>query len=415
MRLLDCPDYGGRSLLNIPPTICRALGAPLNGLGPLVDAAILPPALLEDLSVVVLLVVDGLGRWQLDAAVRSGDAPTFARLYDRAAGGDPAVRLGTLTSVFPSSTMPALATLNTGLPPARHGLLGWTVFLEEFGEPAELARWGPAARFGSYADAPLGEHDPVEFFGQQTLHQRLATAEIRSAVVGPAAIHRSGFSRMVFQAAEMHGFYASSSLFVTVDKVLAEGAGQPTFVYAYWPSVDTVGHYLGPVDVEHAEEIATLDFVLGRWLARRRPRHNVLLLITADHGHVPSAPAGVVRLDLEPELLAMLVSPPTGERRLAYLHAREGLADEVRRFCAVRLADVAELLDPDQAFARGLFGPGAVAPAARRRAGDLILLARQDRQFVCPFAEHQKPHPLLGNHGALDEREMLVPLLAVRM
>jgi hypothetical protein len=294
-------------------------------------------------------------------------------------------------------------------------LLGWTVYLEEFGEASELARWGPADRPGSYADRSMGEHDPATFFGQRTLHQRLGESGVRSVVVGPATIHRSGFSRMVFQGAELRGHYATSGLFVTIDKVLAESASQPSFVYGYWPSVDTVGHYLGPLGAEHAEEITVLDFVLGRWLARERPRQDLLLLITADHGHVASDLERVVRLDLEPDLLAMLLCPPTGERRLAYLHARAGLADQVRRYCADRLAHAAELLDPAHAFACGMFGPGVATDAARRRAGDLILLAREGFQFICPFSDEQKPTVLLGNHGALDEQEMLVPLLAVRV
>jgi hypothetical protein len=412
---IETPAYGGGSLLNVPPTICRTLGASIDGLARPLDPALLPPALLDGVGAVVLVIVDGLGRWQLDAAIRSGDAPTFAGLHDRAASGDERVAVGSLTSVFPSSTMPALATLNTGLPPAEHGLLGWTVYLEEFGEPSELARWGPADRPGSYADHPMGEHDPAAFFGRRTLYQRLGENGVRSVVVGPATVHRSGFSRMVFQGAELRGHYATSSLFVTIDKVLAESTSQPSFVYGYWPSVDTVGHYLGPLGEEHAEEITVLDFVLGRWLARARPRRDVLLLITADHGHVASELEGVVRLDLEPELLQMLICRPTGERRLAYLHARAGLADEVHRFCADRLTHAAELLDPADAFARGLFGPGPPTDAARRRAGDLILLAREGYQFICPFSDDQKPTILLGNHGALDEREMLVPLLAVRM
>jgi hypothetical protein len=398
------PRYQGRSLLNLPPSVCHAFGVPAHGLAAPLVASVLPPRLLEGVTTVILLVVDGLGRQQLDDALREGDAPFLADLRDRAATSDD-VTLSTITSVFPSSTMPALATINMGLPPAAHGLLGWTVYLEEFGEPAELARWGPA----------LGSHDPVAFAGIETIYQRFGRAGVRSIVICPAQIRRSGFSQMTFQGADVRGYYATSSIGPMIEQATAEATdGSPTFVHAYWPTVDLLGHRLGPATAEHAEEIATLDFALGRWLHRRGRRGDTLLLLTADHGHVPSDPAHVVRLDREPELLSELICLPTGERRLAYLHVKPGRVDAVRDVCSERLP-AAELLEPSDAFERGLFGPGPISPASRRRAGDLILLARGDHQFVCPFSERQRPDPLLGNHGALAPSEMEVPLLALRI
>ena len=410
------PRYDGRSLLNLPATICAVLGAPTTGLAPALDSTLLPPAMLRGVNAVFLLVVDGLGRWQLDAAIAGGDAPTLAGLAARASDGAGDAALATITSVFPSSTVPALATLNTGLPPAAHGLLGWTVYLEEFGEPAELARWGPAARPGSYQDEEYGSHDPARFFGVETLHQRLTRAGVRPVAISPRIHRGTGLSAMLFPGAELHGYDATSGIPAITERVLAERPGsQPTYLYAYWPTLDTVAHHRGPTDAEHHEEAAALDFALGRWLGRHERRGGLLFLLTADHGHVASPAEQVVRLDLERELLAELLSPPTGERRLAYLHARPGRRSAVRALCAERLGSAAEILDSDEAFARGLFGPSHVAPVARRRAGDVILLARDGHQFVCPFSDRQQPEPLLGNHGALAPREMLVPLLALRL
>ena len=409
------PRYGGQSLLNVAATVCQALGAPIDGLASPLDREVLPSAFLEGVRAVVVLVVDGLGRAQLDAGVAEGSAPTLAALVERAGRGDAAVSLSTITSIFPSSTMPAIATLNTGLPPAAHALLGWTVYLEEFGEAAELARWGPAARWGSYADDELGKHDPSRFLGVETVHRRLGRAGVRSVAICPAQYRGTGFTSMVFDGAKFPGYYATSSLFVLAERLL-DGCtpDERVYVYGYWPTLDTVSHHRGIEREEHAEELATLDFALGRWLARHGRREDLLFLLTADHGHVASDPRRMVRLD-RPALLTELLAPPTGERRLAYLHARPDRADAVRAWCVEHLAGRAELLDSDDAFARGLFGPGPVAQAARRRAGDLILLARQDYQFVCPFSDRQKIYPLIGNHGALAAAEMLVPLLAVRL
>src|SRR5215207_2295588 len=82
------PRYQGRSLLNLSPSVCHAFGVPAHGLAAPLVASVLPPRLLEGVTTVILLVVDGLGRQQLDDASREGDAPFLADLRDRAATSD---------------------------------------------------------------------------------------------------------------------------------------------------------------------------------------------------------------------------------------------------------------------------------------------------------------------------------------
>jgi hypothetical protein len=59
----------------------------------------------------------------------------------------------------------------------------------------------------------------------------------------------------------------------------------------------------------------------------------------------------------------------------------------------------------------GLFGPGFVAAETKYRIGDLILLPR-DNFYLWDRNEEPK---LLGRHGGLAEKEMLVPLLLARL
>jgi hypothetical protein len=416
---LVVPRYGGQSLLNVPASIVAALGGSLDGLAPLLDPAVLPAAMLEGVEAVLLLVVDGLGAWQLDAGMAAGDAPTLADLRDQARSGAADVGFHAITSVFPSSTIPALTTLATGLPPSAHGLLGWTVYLEEFGEAAELARWGPATGRGSYQDERLGGHDPVRFLDVETLPRRLGRAGVESVVVCPAALRGSGLSAMTFQGAEFLGVHASSSVLVRAEQRLRQReAGRRLYLYAYWDLLDTVSHRDGPLGGEHGAELAALDLALGRWLERHRRRGDLLVLLTADHGHVPTDPLRAVRLDRQPGLLEDLLAPPTGERRLIYLHARSGRREWVRAYCADRLAGVADWIDAGDVIERGWLGPGRLSPAARRRLGDGVLVACGDHQLVYPIgppSPGREPPLFAGNHGALDAREMLVPLLALRV
>src|SRR5439155_9728139 len=53
--------------------------------------------------------------------------------------------LAPLTSVFPSTTTAALTSLSTGLAPGRHGMLGYEMWLKEFGMTANMIQLQPMA------------------------------------------------------------------------------------------------------------------------------------------------------------------------------------------------------------------------------------------------------------------------------
>ena len=423
------PSYDGRSILNVPATVCAALGVPRPTDAPPLDPSIVPPAMLDGVSAVVLLVVDGLGRNVVESGVGQGgtdgatdldgERPAFGGWLAAARGMGRAISLGWITSIFPSSTMPAIASLNTGLAPAEHGLLGWTVYLDEFGEATELARWGPARASGSFQDAELGGHDPRAFFGRRTLYRHLRAHDVRATAVVPVAYRGSGYTEMVFGGARFSEYFAPSSIPMLVDHAL--GGDGRRFVYAYWPTVDLVEHHAlrhDPAGGDIQAEIDTLDDTLRRWLERRRPTRasgDTLLLLTADHGHVFGSPGQVVRFSEHPALLDRLICAPTGERRVAYLHARPGQSEAVRTYCEAHFAEAARVLDPSELLAQGLFGPGGPSDAARRRAGDVVLLARGDWQLIASHRPRHDGEFLYGNHGGLDPREMLVPLIAVRL
>src|SRR5712692_9492068 len=98
------PDFSGRGLANVAPTLLRLLApaaAPLD-LPPL-DPGVLPESLTRGIKSVVLLVADGLGHIQLKREIAAGNAPNLGEVLARAAsGGDENVSYAPLTSVFPT-------------------------------------------------------------------------------------------------------------------------------------------------------------------------------------------------------------------------------------------------------------------------------------------------------------------------
>ena len=411
------PSYAGAGLANLPAAVLELVGAPTAGLLPAFPLARRRPDLVAGVSAVVVLLLDGLGAQQLEQAVARGTLDTLARLYQAGRADEPDHAFALLTSVFPSSTVPALVTLATGLPPARHGLLGWTLYLPELGGRSETVRWGPSDGEGSYADPAHGSQDPIAFLGLETIHHRLARAGVAAWAVIPAEYVGSPFSRMLYDGATLAGYESLPDLFAVLARLLAErDRGRRTVVQAYWPGVDKVAHDNGPHSRLHAATLADLDRHLGAWLASAPRLGDLLLLVTADHGHVSSWSDEAIIFTHHPELLELLETPPTGERRAAFLHPRPDCRTAVGEYVRARLGDAVLPLAAEEAFARGWFGPGEPSPAARRRAGALLLLPRSaGAQLAYPGATPTGPRLHAGTPGALEPAEMLVPLLAARL
>jgi hypothetical protein len=410
------PDYAGRGLAAIAPTVLRLLAqapAPRPGL----DKTALPERLSAGLRAVVLVVADGLGHLQLEREIAAGNAPTLSGLIQRATteAADGCVAYTPITSVFPTTTVAALGSLNSAVLPVEHGLLGYTLYLREYGLVAEMIRWGPLDQKVSFAEPQFG-YSPERFFWAQTLYQRLRAGGVeRSYAVNPAGFAGTALTRMLHQGATYQGYAATSSLTVILPRLLQEPDAGPVYVYAYWPTVDTVAHLYGPESEEHSAEVAMFDAALARLLDRLPARGDTLLLVTADHGHVQTTPERLVTLDAHPRLLELLVAPPAGERRAVYLHPRPDSVDDVEAYARDHLSDVAVVMRRSTAVAEGLFGVRKLSRRAEARIGEVLLFPRGDLQIALAPPTPQGPPTFRGLHGGLSPEEALVPLLAIRL
>ena len=413
------PDFAGRGLANVAPTVLRLLApnAPAPDLPPL-DQSVLPAAFTAGVKTVVVVVADGLGHLQLEREMAAGNAPNLVRLIARAARGDDCVNYAPLTSVFPTTTVAALGSINSSVTPAEHGLLGYTVYLPEFEMVAEMIRWGPLNRRVSFADSEFGK-SPESFFWAETTYARLHAAGVeRTFAVNPNHFSGTALTRMLHRQATYAGYVSTSSLTPIVERLVHDSSA-PTYVYAYWPTVDTIAHVVGPLTPEHGSEVAAFDFQFGRLLEALADRHDTLVMLTADHGHIDTDPADAVQFSEYPELLRMLKATPAGERRAVYLHPRDGATAEVAAFTRERLREVAATALRDDLVELGLFGPGPLSERAKGRIGEVLLFPRGARQMVAPIESPDgslpKPPTFRGLHGGLTDDEAIVPLLAVRL
>lgn len=397
------PCYDGLSLLNLPGSIFNWLGAPALP-HPALDIPQLN-ALADGINQVIVCLVDGL---------------SFHRFYEWAAGfayfsslpND--ALMAPITSITPSTTSSALTTLWTGRSPIEHGLLGYELFLREYGLVANMITHSPIV-----TSKPSGQLYPAGFDPENTLHAaRLGTLLTQAGIETHAflnhSIRNSGLSRMHYSDVNIHGYNTVADLWISVQHLVQQPHRQKRFIWCYYPHIDTLSHYNGP-DSERVQADFEL-FMLGlrRFFLESKHssgRKNTLFLLLADHGQIPTHPDPQSEIHNHPDLIEMLTLFPTGENRLAYFYPRPDHTRAVQQYIHAVWGEEMLCISSAKAARQGLFGPGQALPEAGSRLGEFIAVAQADR-FIW-FAS--RPDTMQGRHGGLSAQEMLVPLLALRL
>ncbi|HDN79567.1 MAG: hypothetical protein DRI61_01580 [Chloroflexi bacterium] len=399
------PYYEGLSLANIPATLAAILGVEVPEIAPP-----LPQEIWSDMATgikrIVVVLLDATGYLALKRLMEAEPDIAYARLARKG-------RLVPLTSVFPSTTVTALTSLWTGHLPARHSLLGYTLYLKEFGVVANMIKLKPTRGEGLETLEGWGL-ELEKFLPVPCLAESLSSQDVSVYVLTHEQYVGSPLSKVLHRGvAKSWGFISASDMWVSVRRMLQQYRDKRMLISVYWAGVDSISHLYGPSDDAWEAELCNLAFSMEReFLAKLTPeeREGTLLIIISDHGQVPTPPEKAIWAIKHPQLWDSLVVPPTGEARISYLYVRDGRKQQVRDYLEKELGQFA-VLESEEALEIGLFGKGEVAPETPQRIGDLIAFARGDAHLIWGYKEPK----LRGRHGGLTPEEMLVPLLMVRL
>lgn len=396
------PSYTQYSLLNLPGSLFKWFRLGQLHHPPLQLDSL--DALAEGVDQIILILVDAV------AYARAKEwlalLPAWQALVERGL-------FVPLTSITPSTTCNVLTTLWTGRSPVEHAILGYELFLKEYGIVANMITHNPMAFKSGTGGLYQAGFDPETALPVETIGPALNAGGVEAHTYLHYTIANSGLSRMHYRGIERHSFGSAADLWLDV-RHLAEQPRDKRFIWVYHGAVDGLSHRYGP-DSEQAR-IEFLTYLQGMYQTLIEPlskqgKQKTLFLLTADHGqvHTPQDP----RYDLanHPDFLGMLHIKPTGENRLMYFHPRPGNTEAVADYIHHAWPGDFVTLTSTEALELGLFGPGTMAQSVPDRIGDLIAFPTGNAYLW--WAD--QPNPLLGRHGAFDPLEMLVPLLAVRL
>jgi len=404
------PHYDGLSIANLPATTVALLGGQLPAAPPP-----LPRDLWSDwapgLKRVILLILDALGYLRLCRQMATDGGLEVFRQLSQSGGFFP------LTSVFPSTTTTALSTFWTGRTPAEHGMLGYELYLRDYGVLSNLITISPTYDQQREVLVKWGM-EPEKFLPVPNLSEALEPQGIVLRGLTYSGFIGSGMSRIFRRGLDDSQSYVTLADMWTTLRHMVQQRTQPQaekeLIIAYWGGVDGVAHTRGPGTESWQAEVRCIACSMAREFLpplSSGDRDGTLLLITADHGQAHAPPEQATLLTEHPTLRDRLALPLSGESRATYLFPRHNQVDAVRTYFAEHLGDKFVLLDSARALAAGLFGPGTPAPETPFRIGDLLALARGPNTLQ----RGDKTPKLIGRHGGLTPEEMLVPLIGIRL
>ncbi|MEM0117046.1 MAG: alkaline phosphatase family protein [Conexivisphaerales archaeon] len=396
------PNYSGFGLANLPPSILASLGCRWDGPAPL-NRNVFP--IDSGRNTVVLILVDALG-WNLLKKSRNQIGHLMSLMND--------FTPMPLTTVFPSTTSTVLTTLNTATTPAKHGIVGYSMYIKELGAICNMLDF-------KIINAPKDESifekgfAPDMILGVPTIYQRLLNQGVQSYVLTKNYLLNSGLSRATHAGAGAIGYVDVGDMFVILRKLLEREVNRPKYVFVYWPSVDTTSHTFGPWSEETLAEMRSFFFSFGEEFLSKvssEAKRDMLVLITGDHGHSSIRNGGVYDVLSDKYMMNMLTLPPTGDSRASFLHLKNGKVEEAIEYLSGMADNGFHSVLANDLRKEELLGSDALKPGLLDKLGDLLVLPEAGRAIFYPF-KNEKTFTQKGSHAGLTDDELFVPLFSV--
>ena len=382
------PDYENGSIVNLVSSIISALGNSSATHNPL---SLLDTNVISTKKNVVFIVLDGLG---YNFIMEQGSSFIKSNL------------VGNCTSVFPSTTATAITSFLTGMSPAQHAVTGWFVYLKELGTISAILPFKP--RYGGeiFSKSDIFAKD---IFKQSTIFEKFNR---KSYTLSNDYIINSDYTKFYSKGSTSVAYKKESiENFVTNLRTLVQDIPEEKFIYAYWPTFDTLAHKNGIHSLNCKNHYQELSLALENFIYSISKTDSVVI-VTADHGLIDSPKEALIDLDLHPELRDTLVMPLSGDPRAAYCYVKQGMTDIFENYVHEHLAEVCSLYKSTELVERNFFGLDEPNPKLWDRIGDYVLIPKEN-YVIKDKVLGESPHYYTGHHGGVSEDEMYVPVIVI--
>lgn len=334
---------------------------------------------------IVLMIFDGMGVDALDKNLKPTDFLNEQRKAE-------------LTSVVPSTTTAAMTAYYAGKSPFEHGWLGWSLYFKEYGRCIDTFI-NTDSYTGEKLDFPHAGHELMGYTHVCDQIETITNRQVKAYMVEPSYIEYKGKNQKI-------GVDDAKDFFLEVQKLCR--TDEEKFIFAYWTDPDKTMHATGCYSKETKEKLQEIN---DRLKSLSDTLEDTLILVSADHGLIDVQHK--TYLNDYPELTDCFLMPPFIEGRLMTFFIREDLREVFKERFEKRFSQDFILLTRQEAFEKGIFGPGQPHQKTLDFIGDFIACAIGPKLFDYMPVIKTKKFEFTATHAGLTREEMIVPLIVV--
>lgn len=288
-----------------------------------------------------------------------------------------------ISSVFPPTTTAATTSIESGLTPAEHGWLGWSLYFREINKIVDLFINKVKGANESAADYNVAGR----IIPYKSIYDKInETGNAKAYSVSPFGTNKvSSFDE----------------IFTEVNRLCNEDGEK--YIYAYWNEPDYTMHFNGSYSKLVTEWAENIDIKVEEMCNKLT---NTLVIVTADHGHI--------NIEYEfisdyPVLNNMLIRPICIEDRSVCFFVKDEYKDQFANEFNKIFSEEFLLLTKQEVIEQKLFGEGKEHNKFQEFIGDFLAIAISNKAI----AYNHESDQFISHHAGMTDCEMMVPFIAI--
>ena len=313
----------------------------------------------------VVLLLDGLG---VNVLEKNMDENSHLRIH----------KFKEVHSIFPSTTAAATTSIKTGKTPLETGWTGWHNYYDKIGKDVIL-------------------FNGTEYYTEE----RTGVSAFKFNPYKPY-FHDFGFGSIIEP-----DFSKKKNKLKEVLKRSLKTIKNDKTQYVYWSEPDASMHDIGTYEKEIKILLSRIDKQVYNY-AKKLPE-DTLLIITADHGHIP---VNTIHFYANKIIMNMLERKPGNDTRALSFKVKDGLGSEFEKMFNFFYSDIYKLYKSEDAINKGFFGDpnGEISPFIKGFLADYVAFGTSE--FILSTKEDD--YVFKSHHAGITKEAMFVPIIVFK-